>query len=154
MCALESQLIGRSFVCCRVGGLMMQATTYLESVEHAGAALVFWPQSHIAIHSFLRANPDCLGPGPEGGPPPQLSAFFDEYCASHTPVEFTAPPGTVLIWQSHTIHSGSANHRARPRLGLFARWHHRRRMEVRNVISLDPWMHWRIGGGDGAKPRL
>ena len=51
--------------------------------------------------------------------PPALTALIADYCATHPPAEYLGEPGDVLLWSSHTIHSGSSNLSDRPRIGAF-----------------------------------
>jgi hypothetical protein len=41
-------------------------------------------------------------------------------------------------------HTGSANIRANPRLGLFARWHYDERDAMRYEVPKDLWHYWAI----------
>ena len=44
------------------GGFMLGAITCLEDVPHGGGAFYYWPQSHVAIHSFFCENPEYINP--------------------------------------------------------------------------------------------
>ena len=109
--------------------------------------------------------------------PAALTALIADYCATHPPAEYLGEPGDVLLWSSHTIHSGSSNLSDRPRIGAFTvrtppaprdpqtlssspalgplllaqRWHHRRRLQMRTVVTDDTWEHWRLPSSSVAR---
>ena len=60
------------------------------------------------------------------------------------PEQFTAQAGDVIFWHCFLCHTGSTNIRRRPRLGLFSRWHHTDRRQMRYDVSEDLWKYWAI----------
>ena len=60
------------------------------------------------------------------------------------PREFIASAGNVVLWHAYLCHTGSGNIRDIPRIGLFARYHHKHREEIRYEIPEDLWKYWSI----------
>ena len=63
------------------------------------------------------------------------------------PVEWIAKAGDLILWHHWTMHIGSMNVNSSPRLGLFARYHHRdwfqMRMDKGGIRSDgDLWKYW------------
>ncbi len=127
------------------GGFMLAATAYLEDVEEEGGAFTYWPQSHISTHEYFRENPNHID-----GRFTQLADWperkWDLFSARSPqgPEQFTAQAGDVIFWHSFLCHTGSANIQQYPRLGLFSRWHHAKREEMRYDIPEDLWKYWAI----------
>ena len=66
---------------------------------------------------------------------------------SEQPREWTAKAGDVVIWHHWTVHNGSENVNARPRLGVFSRFHHSDWQEMRwdhggILTDHDLWKWW------------
>ena len=55
-----------------------------------------------------------------------------------------ARAGDVIFWHCFLCHTGSANIRSKPRLGLFARWHYAERETMRYEVPEDLWKYWAI----------
>ena len=72
----------------------------------------------------------------------QWGLFSDE--SPDPPVEFTGRAGDVILWHCFLCHTGSANVRTRPRLGVFARWHRTDREEMKYDVPEDLWKYWAI----------
>ena len=44
------------------GGFMLGAITCLEDTVAGGGCFYYWPRSHLAVHSFLKAKPEFINP--------------------------------------------------------------------------------------------
>lgn len=127
------------------GGFMLGATAYLEEVQEEGGAFVYWPQSHLTTHQYFLQNPSHID-----GSFTQRSdwqertwgLFSDD--APQPPQQFAAQAGDVIFWHCFLCHTGSSNIQRRPRLGLFSRWHHTEREQMRYDIPEDLWKYWAI----------
>ena len=62
----------------------------------------------------------------------------------HGPVEFPGRAGDVIFWHAFPCHSASPNIRPMPRTGVFARWYHADREQMRYDIGPDLWKYWAI----------
>lgn len=127
------------------GGFMLGATAYLDDVEDQGGAFTYWPQSHLPVHDFFREFPDQIDGSftkREDWESQQWGLFSDR--SPQGPEQFVAEAGDVILWHCFMCHTGSANIRANPRLGLFARWHYAEREVMRYEIPGDLWHYWAI----------
>jgi ectoine hydroxylase-related dioxygenase (phytanoyl-CoA dioxygenase family) len=52
--------------------------------------------------------------------------------------------GDVIFWHCFLCHTGSANIRQVPRFGVFARWSHKEKENMRYEIPADLWKYWSI----------
>ena len=127
------------------GGFMLGATTYMDDVEPGGGGFVYWPRSHEPVQAYFREHPEQI----DGSfrdradwEERQWGLFSDE--SPHQPVEFTGRAGDVILWHCFLCHTGSANARARPRLGVFARWHRTDREEMKYDVPEDLWKYWAV----------
>ena len=121
---------------------MLGATTYLYDVEPNGGAFVFWPGSHHSTHKYFLQYPEQID-----------GSFYDiEGWGWHVlsdlspegPREFTGAAGDVVLWHAFLCHTGSANVREVPRFGIFARYSHQKREEIKYEIPEDLWKYWAI----------
>ena len=60
------------------------------------------------------------------------------------PREFIGAAGDVVLWHAFLCHTGSANIRDIPRFGIFARYSHQKREEIKYEIPDDLWKYWAI----------
>ncbi len=127
------------------GGFMLGATTYLEQVTAGGGAFYFWPDSHLPVQEYFRQHPQQIDGSftqrqdwDEKG----WGLFSD--AGPSAPQEFTGAAGDVILWHCFMCHTGSPNVNARPRLGVFSRWHRSDREEMKWDIPQDLWKYWGI----------
>ena len=131
------------------GGFMLGAITCLEDTAPGGGNFFYWPRSHLAVHSFLKANPKFINPNQFKHPFSDTKSL-DRVAPSgynEQPVEWIAKAGDLILWHHWTMHIGSMNVNSSPRLGLFARYHHRdwfqMRMDKGGIRSDgDLWKYW------------
>ena len=128
------------------GGFMLGATTYMDDVEPGGGGFVYWPRSHGPVQALLPGAPGAdrrqlPGPGRLGG---TAMGGCSRTSPPDPPAEFTARAGDVILWHCFLCHTGSANVRARPRLGVFARWHRTDREEMKYDVPEDLWKYWAV----------
>lgn len=123
---------------------MIGATTYLYDVEPKGGAFTFWPDSHYRAHQYFLKHPAHVD-GSFRDVDGWNWDIFNEG-ATEGPQEFTGAAGSVVLWHSYLTHGGSMNSRPSPRVGLFARWHHKRKHETdfKYEIPDDLWKYWAI----------
>lgn len=119
---------------------MLGATAYLYDVKHKGGAFIYWPKSHLTAHKYFRQYPEHIDGTFRDVPGWGWHTLHDGI----EPKEFIAPVGTVVLWHSFLSHTGSENARSVPRFGLFGRWRHKRREELRWEISENLWKYWAI----------
>ena len=121
---------------------MLGATTYLYDVEPGGGAFVFWPQSHQSTHKYFLQHPEQID-----------GSFYDiEDWGWHVlsdlspegPREFVGAAGDVVLWHAFLCHTGSGNIRDIPRFGIFARYSHQKREEIKYEIPENLWKYWAI----------
>ena len=127
------------------GGFMLGATTYLDDVEDRGGAFTFWPRSHGPVQDFFREFPEQIDGSfreRDDWEQRQWGLFSD--LSTHGPQQFVARAGDVILWHCFMCHTGSGNIRQRPRLGVFARWHHEDRESMRYEVPEDMWKYWAI----------
>ena len=127
------------------GGFMLGATAYLEDVEEEGGAFIYWPQSHLTTHQYFLEHPSHIDGSfteREDWKERNWGVFSD--LSPQGPEQFTAQAGDVIFWHCFLCHTGSTNIRRRPRLGLFSRWHHTDREQMRYDVSEDLWKYWAI----------
>jgi len=127
------------------GGFMLGATAYLEDVNNDGGAFVFWPESHHTTHQYFLENPSHIDGSfteRDDWETRNWGVFSD--LSSQPPEQFSAQAGDVIFWHCFLCHTGSANILARPRLGLFSRWYHQDRMDMRYDIPKDMWKYWSV----------
>lgn len=100
---------------------MLGLTTYAYEVSSKGGGTIIWPKSHLTNWEYFQAFPDHhYGNGPEAGTGPVHERLTQR--APCEPIEFTAKPGTVLLWHSFMLHTASLNINKTPRMGIFCRW--------------------------------
>ncbi len=121
---------------------LMGATTYLYDVEPGGGAFVFWPKSHKSTHKYFLKHPEQVDGSFTKIDGWGWHVFSD--LSPEGPREFIASAGDVVLWHAYLCHTGSGNIRNSPRIGLFARYHHKRREEIRYEIPEDLWKYWKI----------
>ena len=127
------------------GGFMLGATAYLEDVEDEGGGFVYWPQSHITTHQYFLENPSHIdGSFTEREDWKDRSWGIFSDLSPQGPEQFTAQAGDVIFWHCFLCHTGSTNIQRRPRLGLFSRWHHTDREQMRYDVAEDLWKYWAI----------
>ncbi len=119
---------------------MLGATTYLYDVEPGGGAFVYWPGSHRTTHEYFRQYPEQIDGSYKDIEGVGWQVFSNR--APEAPREFIAPAGTVVLWHAFLCHTGSTNVRLTPRFGLFARWRHKRRDEIKYDIPENLWKYW------------
>jgi len=127
------------------GGFMLGATAYLEDVTDEAGAFVFWPESHHTTHQYFLENPSHVDGSfteRDDWETRNWSLFSDR--SNQPPKQFSAQAGDVIFWHCYLCHTGSPNISYRPRLGLFSRWHHQDRMNMRYDIPEDIWKYWAI----------
>ena len=116
--------------------------TYLYDVKPGGGAFVFWPQSHQSTHKYFLEYPEQID-----------GSFYDiEDWGWHVlsdlspdgPREFIGAAGDVVLWHAFLCHTGSANVRDIPRFGIFARYSHKKREEIKYEIPENLWKYWVI----------
>ena len=124
---------------------MLGATTYLDDVEDRGGAFTFWPRSHGSVQDFFRDFPEQIDGSfreRDDWEERQWGLFSD--LSPHGPQQFVARAGDVILWHCFMCHTGSGNIRRRPRLGVFARWHHEDRESMRYEVPEEMWKYWAI----------
>ena len=121
---------------------MMGATTYLYDAKPKGGAFVFWPGSHRTTHKYFLQYPEQID-----------GSFYDikdwgwdvlSDLSPEGPREFIAEAGDVVLWHAFLCHTGSSNIRNVPRFGLFARYAHKQKDEIKYEIPEDLWKYWAI----------
>jgi len=122
---------------------MVGLTTYAYEVLPKGGGTIIWPKSHITNWEYFQAFPDhhyCNSP--EGG----TGAVHERLTqrAPCEPVEFTAKPGTVILWHSFMLHTASLNTNRTPRMGIFCRWGQPLQPEQPRETFDDIWEHWTV----------
>ena len=127
------------------GGFMMGATTYLEEVGPRGGGFYYWPDSHLPVQEYFRAHPGQIdGSFRERDDWEELSWGLFSDLGSTVPLEFTGAAGDVILWHCFLCHTGSPNVGTRPRLGVFSRWHHAEREQMKWDVPEDLWKYWTI----------
>ena len=127
------------------GGFMLGATTYLDAIEPRGGGFYYWPQSHLTTHEYFLEFPTHIdGSFDKRADWEERSwrVFSDR--SPREPVEFIGGAGDVIFWHCFLCHTGSPNIRPVPRTGVFSRWHHAEREEMRYDIPRDLWKYWGI----------
>ena len=121
---------------------MLGATTYLYDVEPGGGAFVYWPESHHTTHRYFLQYPEQIDGSFRNVEGWDWHVFSD--LSLEGPREFTAVAGSVVLWYAFLCHTGSGNVRSIPRFGLFARYTHKCKDEIRYEIPKDLWKYWVI----------
>ncbi|HJQ37793.1 MAG TPA: phytanoyl-CoA dioxygenase family protein [Thermoanaerobaculia bacterium] len=122
---------------------MLGVTTYAFEVAPGGGGTVLWPRSHLANWEYFQTFPEhYYGQGPQAGTD-YTNGLLSERATSK-PLEFTARPGTVLLWHSFMLHVGSMNVREMPRIGVFYRWGQQIRSGEPRESFGDIWENWAI----------
>ncbi len=121
---------------------MLGATTYLYDVKPGGGAFIYWPGSHNTTHKYFLEYPE------------QIDGSFTEIegwdwnvlsdLSPEGPCEFTGAAGDVVLWHAFLCHTGSVNVREIPRFGVFARYSHKRREQIKYEIPEDLWKYWSV----------
>ncbi len=127
------------------GGFMLGATTYLHDIESTGGAFLYWPQSHLSTHDYFLEFPTHIDGSfdkREDWEERKWRVFSDR--SPQGPVEFTGRAGDLIFWHCFLCHTGSPNIRPVPRTGVFSRWHHADKEEMRYEIPRDLWKYWGI----------
>jgi hypothetical protein len=128
------------------GGFMLGATTYLEDVEPGGGGFYYWPDSHLPVAQYFREHPEQIdGSFRERDDWEERTwGIFSDDCDSE-PREFTGAAGDLILWHCYLCHTGSPNVNARPRQGVFARWHRSDNEQMKwDVGGPDLWKYWSI----------
>ena len=121
---------------------MLGATTYLYDAESHGGAFVFWPGSHHSTHKYFRQYPEQID-----------GSFYDikdwgwhvlSDLSPEGPREFIGAAGDVVLWHAFLCHTGSSNVKSVPRFGVFARYAHKQKEEIKYEIPEDLWKYWVI----------
>ena len=121
---------------------MFGATTYLYDAKPKSGAFIFWPQSHHSTHKYFLQHPEQIDGSfydIEGWGWHMLSDLSPE-----GPHEFLGAAGDVVLWHAFLCHNGSSNVRDVPRFGLFARYAHEKREEIKYEVPEDLWKYWAI----------
>ena len=121
---------------------MLGATTYLYDVEPGGGAFVYWPKSHHTTHEYFLKYPEQVDGSFRDIEGWGWHMFSD--LSPEGPREFIAAAGDIVLWHAYLCHTGSANVRNIPRVGIFARYHHKRREDIRYEIPDDLWKYWTV----------
>ena len=124
------------------GGFMLGATTYMYDVESEGGAFIYWPKSHLTTHDYFLAYPTHIDGSFRDKEGWGWEIFSDR--SPEPPCQFTAKAGDVIFWHCFLCHTGSANIRQVPRFGVFARWSHKEKENMRHEIPADLWKYWSI----------
>jgi ectoine hydroxylase-related dioxygenase (phytanoyl-CoA dioxygenase family) len=118
-------------------------TTYVYEVSPKGGGTIIWPKSHLTNWEYFQAFPDHhYGNGPEAGIGPVHERLTQR--AACEPIEFTAKPGTVLLWHSFMLHNASLNINQTPRMAIFCRWGQPLQPEQPRETFGDIWENWTI----------
>ena len=121
---------------------MLGATTYMYDVESEGGAFIYWPKSHLTTHDYFLAYPTHIDGSFRDKEGWGWEIFSDR--SPEPPCQFTAKAGDVIFWHCFLCHTGSANIRQVPRFGVFARWSHKEKENMRHEIPADLWKYWSI----------
>jgi ectoine hydroxylase-related dioxygenase (phytanoyl-CoA dioxygenase family) len=122
---------------------MIGLTTYAYEVLPKGGGTIIWPKSHLTNWEYFQAFPDHhYGNGPVAGIRPVHERLTQR--AACAPIEFTAKPGTVLLWHSFMLHTASLNINNRPRMAIFCRWGQPLQPEQPRETFGDIWENWTI----------
>jgi ectoine hydroxylase-related dioxygenase (phytanoyl-CoA dioxygenase family) len=122
---------------------MIGLTTYAYEVLPKGGGTIIWPKSHLTNWEYFQAFPEHhYGNGPEAGTGPVHERLTQR--ATCEPIEFTAKPGTVLLWHSFLLHTASLNVNKTPRMAVFCRWGNPLEPEQPRETFGDIWENWAI----------
>ena len=127
------------------GGFMLGATTYLHDIQLRGGGFLYWPQSHLSTHEYFLEFPDHIDGSftkRDDWEEKSWRIFSDR--SPQGPVEFSGAAGDIIFWHCFLCHTGSPNVRQVPRTGVFSRWHHADREEMRFDVPRDLWKYWAI----------
>ena len=125
--------------------LMVGLTTYLYDVGPGGGSFTFWPGSHHDAHTYFLQHPEQIE-GTFRDLPAWEEQGWSIFCGVNTqpPQEFVGQAGDVILWHGWLTHTGSANVRPSPRIGLFARWVHKDDAGVRKNLPQSLWDYWAV----------
>lgn len=118
---------------------MLSVTTYAYEVLPMGGGFTFWPRSHLANWEHFQNFPDDYYTRDLSRVNTLLS-----HQAPCGPAEFTAKPGTVLLWHSFLLHSGSINVGKTRRTAFFCRWGQKMGPGEPRETFGDIWENWAI----------
>lgn len=121
---------------------MLGYTAYGAQTKKNGGCFVFWPGSHLRIYNYLKEHPEHYYENKMES----LDELNEIYHSlnKEEPVQFEGGPGTVMIWHSFLLHSGSVNCTAVPRIGIFGRWGQlMEEGETRETFE-DIWGGWKV----------
>jgi ectoine hydroxylase-related dioxygenase (phytanoyl-CoA dioxygenase family) len=110
-----------------------------------GGAFTYWPGSHLTTHQFFLQNPEQIDgrvfcrPDFNWGGPNEVTRL-----APLPSREFTACAGDIILWHAFLVHTGSANIRSTPRVGMFARYNHQNQEEFKYEVPQNLWKYWAI----------
>ncbi|MCL7764783.1 phytanoyl-CoA dioxygenase family protein [Polaribacter sp. Z014] len=121
---------------------MIGYTAYGTETKKNGGCFIFWPKSHKKIWKFIKENPNYYF-DISNLTADKIQEKYQEI-VSGKPIQFTAKPGTVLLWHSMLLHNGSMNTNATPRIGIFGRFgKHLKENETRETFK-SMWGDWSI----------
>ena len=124
---------------------MLAATTYAYDVEPMGGGFQYWPDSHHTTHQHFLKHPHMIDGQFSREPGFEWSEENDfTNIAPLPPREFTGTAGDVIFWHSFLVHTGSANIRQSPRLGVFSRWQHRDQDAIKYEVPANLWKYWAV----------
>jgi len=124
---------------------MLAATAYAYDVESMGGAFTYWPQSHLTTHKRFLANPEMIDGKWSREPDFDWSSRNEFTQLAPLPSrEFTARAGDVILWHSFLVHTGSANIRNWPRVGMFARFWHEDQEAIKYEVPENLWKYWAV----------
>ena len=127
------------------GGFMLAATSYMHDIEPKGGGFTYWPRSHLSTHDYFLKYPIQIdGSFNKTAEWDQKAWGIFTERAPHGRVEFPGRAGDVIFWHGFLCHCGSPNSRPVPRTGVFSRWYHADREQMRCDIAPDLWKYWVI----------
>lgn len=121
---------------------MIGYTAYGLETKKNGGCFIFWPKSHEKIWNFIKENPDYYFDTSTLSAD-KIQEKYQEIVGGK-PIQFTAKPGTVLLWHAMLLHNGSMNTNTTPRIGIFGRFgKHLKEGETREDFQ-SLWDNWVI----------
>lgn len=118
-----------------VGYMTINATIYVEDIEHRGGCFTVFPSSHRMAHEYFKTH-SLLSV--QGGSSSQI--WSDEEMPKA--LEFEGKAGDVCFWHGQMVHTGTKNINRNIRMALIGRFSRKDSNEIRFETPDDMWQHW------------